>query len=255
MSQRIGLDSSSLMALIEVTTKTALLQDKIQAALNDSDQGVEFMTDAESVEDARQKVLESYERACDSLDKAARVTQKTNRTEMPDLLILSIKCLAEDFPGTEVFRWSDTLKGHLDKDDFFAHVKTSIGIKKEAYLSALATTDGMLTLRSDVIQPYRVIESELLPLTVHVKVIDNKTSWPDYLKEFEEMFKKIMRKNIPSRTSVRKIRDIYHLHSLVDAQIDELWLCQGDFANRYLRYLRNKSPLAEILKKVKLERL
>jgi hypothetical protein len=243
------------MALIEVTSKTALLQNKIQAALNDSGAGVEFVTDAESVEDARQKVLESYQRACGSLDKAARVAQKTNQTEIPDLLILSIKCLAEHFVGNDIFRWSDTIKVHMDKDYFFAHVKNAISIKKDAYLSALAITDGMLTLRSDAIQPHRVTEFELLPLNVNVKVIDNKTSWPDYLKGFEEMLKRLMRTRKPPRKSVDKIRDIYHLHSLYDAEIDELWLCKRGFASRYLKYLRAQPTYAEILKKVKLERL
>lgn len=255
MRQRIGLDSASLMALIEVTSKTAILQEQIQAALNNSDGGVEFVTDAESVQDARQKVLESYERTLSSLDKAARVAQETNQTELPDLLILTIKCLAEYFPGTEIFRWSDTLKGYLGQEDFFAHVKTSIGIKKEAYLSALAITDDMLTLRSDAIQPYRITESELLSLNVQIKVIDNKTSWPDYLNEFEEMLKRLMRKRKPPHKSIDKIRDIYHLQSLYDAGIAELWLCQTRFGRRYVKFLRTQPTFAEIFEKVKLVRL
>lgn len=255
MSQRIGLDRYSLMALIEVTSKTALLQNKIQTALNDSEVGVEFVTDAESVQDARQKVLDSYERALKSLDKAARVAMKTNRTEISDLLILSVKCLAEHTLGGEIFRWSDTLNVDLDKDNFFAHVRHAVGIKKEAYLSTLAITDGMLTVESDTIQPYWITESSLLPLNVDIKVIENKTSWPDYLKELEELLKGLRRKRKAPRKSVFKMKNIYHLHSLYDAGIDELWLCQQGFASGYLKYLSTEPTFAEIVKKVKLERL
>lgn len=255
MKQRIGLDSYSLMALIEVTPKTALLQNKIQAALNDSAAGVEFVMDAESVQDARKKVLDSYERALKSLDKAARVAQKTNRTEISDLLMLSVKCLGEHFAGSEIFRWSDTLNVHLDKDDFFAHVKHAIGIKKEAYLSALAITSGILTVKSEEIQPYWITESSLLPLNVHIQVIDNNTSWPDYLKGLEETLKKLMRLRKRPRKSVPKMKSIYHLHSLYDAGIDELWLCQQSFTNSYLKYLSTEPTFAAIMKKVKLVRL
>lgn len=254
MNQRIGLDSHSLMALIEVSSKTALLQNKIQAALNDFGAEVEFVTDAESVQDARQKVLDSYQLAQNGLDKAARVAEKTNQSKISDLLILTVKCWAERFPGHQILRWSDTLNLHLDKHDFFAHVRKAIDIKKEAYLSALATTDGMLTLRSDAIQPYKIAEFSLLPLNVHIKVIDNNTSWPDYLDEFEKMLKRLTRRRAGVRKSVTKIKDLYHLHSLYDAGIDQFWLCKSGFAGPYLRYLRSEPIFEELLEKVQIER-
>lgn len=255
MSQRIGFDRYSLMALIEVTSKTALLQHKIQTALHDSAAGVEFVMDVESVQDTRQKVLDSYERALNSLDKAARVAMKTNRTEISDLFILSVKCLAEHAPNGEIFRWSDTLNVHLDKHDFFAQVKHAIGIKKEAYLSTLSITDGMLTVKPDAIQPYWITESELLPLNVQINVVENNRSWPDYLKELEELLKRLRRNRKPPRKSLLKMKNIYHLHSLYDAGIDELWLCQQGFATGYLKYLSSEPTFAQIVKNVKLERL
>ena len=73
MQQKIGLETSSLMALVEVMSKTPLLQEQIQHALSEFGGEVEFVVDAASVDEARRKVLVSYQQVLVNIDKARRV--------------------------------------------------------------------------------------------------------------------------------------------------------------------------------------
>ena len=255
MQRQIGLETSSLMALVEVTSKTPLLQEQIQNALNESGGEVELVTDAASVEEARQKVLLSYERALGNIDKARRVADQTNLTDISELVILSIKCLNQNFTD-DIPRWSDTLTPYMGRstpNEFFEGVKTSLEAKKEAYLSLLTAKNEKLKLASDKIQPYTVIEFGPLEFNLEVKVEPNNMAWPDFLNFFEDLQKKS--KRWPARKSISKIMDIYHLYSLYEAGINELWVCDSSFAARYLRNLNYIPPFTEILKKFNLVRI
>ena len=236
-------------------SKTPLLQEQIQDALSEFGQEIEFVVDAASVDEARKKVLVSYQQVLDNIDKARRVADQTNVSEIPELVVLTIKCFGQSFTGN-LHRWGDALTAHINNstpDQFFEGIKKSVEVKKEAYLSLLTTKEDRLSLASDKILPYSIIESGALAFNLELKVVPNKMAWPDFLAFFKDLQKKSHR--LRTRKSKRRLMDIYHLYSLHEVGINELWVCNSSFAAGYLRDLNYVPPFSDILKTLNFVRI
>ena len=138
MERKIGLETSSIMPLLELTPRTFPLQREIKKAMR---KNVKFVTDKYSVIEAKQQIIKSYESALRSLDKARDIAYRRRIQNKAELAIIFIKTLAENWYGREeTLRWSDTTLGvSANGDEFFVELRDKISEKKESYLRILSS--------------------------------------------------------------------------------------------------------------------
>ncbi|MGQ9706377.1 MAG: hypothetical protein ACUVWP_05150 [bacterium] len=141
--KKIGLETSSIMPLLEITPRTLPLQKHIIKII-DNTIDVEFCTDLHSVEEATQQINTSFDVAIKSIEKAKEVVKRLKSNDILKLSIIFIKSLSENFIGgrMETLRWSDVIDNDVfysikNSEDFFKVLKKQMENKKQKYLSML----------------------------------------------------------------------------------------------------------------------
>jgi hypothetical protein len=166
----IGLETSAIMPLLEVTPRTLPLQKRIQEVQQSISQ-VEFVTDSYSVEEARQQIEVSYTSALRSLDKTSLIPQRDKLSHPHLLAVTFVKCLAENWYGREeTLRWSDcllpVLTPSLTYETFFDQVREALAFKRDAYLSVLKPDAEWLEIDCRHILPYWATPTFLTDLRI-----------------------------------------------------------------------------------------
>ena len=243
----IGLETSAIMPLLEVTPRTLPLQKRIQE-VQQSISKVEFVTDSYSVEEARQQIEVSYTSALRSLDKTFLIAQRDKLSHPHLLSVTFVKCLAENWYGREeTLRWSDcllpVLTSSLTYDTFFDQVKDALASKRDAYLSVLRLDAEWLEIDCKHILPYWVTPTFLTDLRIRVRVIPNSLS----LSEFFNTLQNLLGEPMWKKLRVNDVTDLFHLYSLYhDAKAREIWSCNQEFVRRHKRYIANLSGFSEL---------
>jgi len=155
MERKIGLETSSIMPLLELTPRTFPLQREIKKAMR---KNVKFVTDKYSVIEAKQQIIKSYESALRSLDKAKDIANRRRIQNKAELAIIFIKTLAENWYGREeTLRWSDTTLGvSANGDEFFVELRDKIDKRKEDYLRILREDSDTLSIDASQMKSYWV---------------------------------------------------------------------------------------------------
>lgn len=230
----IGLETSSIMPLLETTTRTLPLQREIKKALED---GAKFKTDRYSITESKQQILTSYENALRSFERAKQLAEKRGIQDQTKLTNIFIKALAENWYGREeTLRWSDTsLKICSDGATFFSELESNLNKKKESYLQILIEDVSTLVIKASEIKSYWVSPEFETDLVVEVEVVENEKS----LHNFFEMFQPIANSLYREKVTINDGIDLYHLFSLYhDAKVREIWSCNQNFVKRHERYLK-----------------
>jgi len=231
----IGLETSSIMPLVETTTRTLPLQREIKKALGN---GVKFRTDRYSIIESKQQVLTSYENALKSLRKAEELAQSHGIKTRQELVIIFIKTLAENWYGREeTLRWSDVNLGiSSDGATFFSELERNLNKKKEDYLQVLREDISTLVIRASEIKSYWVSPGSETQLTVEVEIVENGKE----LHDFFELFQPIANSLYREKVTINDVIDLYHLFSLYhDGKLKQIWSCNQNFVRRHERYLRD----------------
>jgi len=231
----IGLETSSIMPLVETTTRTLPLQREIKKALGN---GVKFKTDKYSIIEAKQQILTSYESAIKSLVKAKEIAQNKRIKTCQELVIIFVKTLAENWYGREeTLRWSDVSLGISSGGaTFFSELERNLNKKKEGYLQVLQENNSTLAIRESEIKSYWVSPEFEAKLTVEVEVVENRKE----LYSFFELFQQIANSLYREKVTINDVIDLYHLFSLYhDGKVREIWSCNQNFVRRHEGYLKD----------------
>ena len=88
--KKIGLETSSIMPLLETTPRTLPLQRHIKETIDRYDV-VEFYTDLYSIKEATQQINTSFNNAIRSVEKAKIVAERLNINDVQTLSIIFVK--------------------------------------------------------------------------------------------------------------------------------------------------------------------
>ncbi len=244
----VGLETSAIMPLLEVTPRTLPIQKRILEVQRASIQRTEFVTDSYSVEEARQQVEVSYSSALRSLDKTFQIAQREKVSQPTLLAVIFVKCLAENWYGREeTLRWSDCLLSVFANtplpNEFFDRVRDALTLKRDTYLSILRTDAEYLEIDCSRILPYWVSPSHLTNVQVKVRVVHNSMSLSDFFNLLQNLLSEPLKKKL----RVNEVSDLFHLYSLYhDAGVREVWSCNQNFVRRHERRLVGLSGFAEL---------
>jgi hypothetical protein len=260
---KIGLETSSILSLIEVAPGTLPLQNKI---VNAASNGHVFVTDKESIEEALQQINKSYENAGAAIRKGKnRILERENITK-EQLKVIFIKALAENKWGREaVLRWGDCLL-QMDKDaeDFWKSLEKAIDDKHGKYLKILKAGSDEISIDSSGILPYWVSPNHKEDLLIKIKVINNKTSFQEFSEKLLYVLggswvkskRDIVVEHNHNETKIKHndIMDFYHVVSLFDVGVREIWTCDEDFIKCTKKLLESRpNRFHDIAEKVKIE--
>ena len=252
MERKIGLETSSIIPLLELTPRTFPLQCEIKKAMREN---VKFVTDKYSVIEAKQQIIKSYESALRSLDKTKDIADRRRIQNKAELAIIFIKTLAENWYGREeTLRWSDiTLGVSANGDEFFVELRDKIDKRKEDYLRILREDSDTLSINASQMKSYWVSPEFEENLRVEVRIIENKMS----LKEFFDMLQPTINKLYREKITINDIVDLYHLFSLhYDGGIREIWSCNQQFVKKHEKYLKNlDNELGVLFKHTRIKRI
>jgi hypothetical protein len=251
-SKRIGLETSSLLPLLEITPRTLPLQTALAAALGN---GRTFVVDTYSIHEARDQIVISCRNALSSLEKAQAVARRDEIANLDGLRIAFIKALAENWYGREeTLRWCDALSAANDSADFFERVRDYLLRKKERYLSKLSLDADIIRVDSGEIESYWITPGHQKNFSIEVTVIKNNLS----LEEFFSQIQPIVAEVYKEKVTINDVMDFYHLFSLCyDAAVNEIWSCNQKFVRRHERYLRtlHNDKFADVFRAVKIRRI
>jgi len=240
MIKKIGIESSSIMPLIETTPRTLPLQENIKEVTNEHD--VEFYTDLYSVKEAIQQINTSFTNAIQSIKKAKIVAERQSINDAELLSIIFVKSLSENWYGREeTLRWSDVvINNDIQKsqnyEEFFKILKQLLDNKKEKYASMLKIKKDYLNIDSEGIQSYWITPQFITDLRIKIKVIPNKFS----IEYFFQKLQSVINNAYMGKLKVNDVVDIYHIHSLYhDACVPEVWSCNQQFVKRHKKYLKS----------------
>lgn len=249
----IGLETSSLLPLIEITPRTLPLQLQLFDAL---DKGYEFVTDRYSVIEAQDQIKISYENAKTSLKKAKEISERDNIKDRIHLQIVFIKTLAENWYGREeTLRWSDCLL-NVDENtvNFWVSLENSLYKKREFYSQSLRDDVNELLIDSSTIMSYWVSPIHKKGPSIKIKVINNRISLQDFFNQLQPIVNTVYKEKI----TINDIIDFYHLFSShYDRGVKEVWSCNQKFVKRHEKYLKNLSSnkFSEVFRNVKIKRI
>lgn len=249
----IGLETSSIMPLVEITPRTLPLQLHLLDAFR---KGYKFVTDRYSVVEAQDQVKTSYENAKSSLMKAKEISGRDDITERRHLEITFIKALAENWYGrAETLRWSDCLLSiREDIEDFWSSLENSINKKREIYFQTLKNDVSEILIESSRIMSYWVSPSHSKDLSVKIKIIGNNSSLQDFFNELQPIVNNVYKEKI----TINDVIDFYHLFSLYyDGGVKEIWSCNQNFVKKHEKYLKNlnSNKFSEVFRNVKIKRI
>jgi len=252
MVRQIGLETSSLMPLLEITPRTLPLQKNIADGVNN---GYEFFLDRYSIIEAREQILTSYKNALKSLSLAKNLTIRDNIKSIRQIVIVFIKTLAENWYGREeTLRWSDVICDIERDDNFFDEISEALNKKKDYYLNLLKEDNQKIFIRSSDIKSYWVSPSHIKELAFEIIIIKNRIS----VQEFFEKLQPIINSVYKEKISLNDMIDFYHLYSLYyDGNINEIWSCNQNFVKRHERYLNNldSNEFSEVFRLAKIRRI
>ena len=135
MMKNIGIETSSIMPLMETTPRTLPLQESMKEVIGKFN--VEFYTDQYSIKEAIQQITTSFTNAVKSVEKAKVVADNLDVNDTKTLSIIFVKSLAENWYGREeTLRWSDVIindKVHQteNSEEFFKSLTQELNNKKE----------------------------------------------------------------------------------------------------------------------------
>jgi hypothetical protein len=239
MIKKIGLETSSIMPLIETTTRTLPLQKQIKEVIEEYE--VKFYTDLHSVKEATQQINTSCNNAIKSVEKALVVAERLNTNDPLYLTVIFIKSLSENWYGREeTLRWSDVvindkLQQIQNYKEFFETLKQEIENKRQKYLSMLKVENQHLNINCEDIQSYWITPSFVRDLHIKIEVITNNIS----IENFFQKLQSVMNTAYMGTLKINDAVDIYHLYSLYnDSNIKEVWSCNQQFVKRHKKYLQ-----------------
>lgn len=228
----IGLETSSIMPLLEITPQTLPLQNNLAEALKE---GYKLVTDKESVIEAKEQIRKSYEHAKKLILKASKVSREQGFGDRKQLEILFIKMLTEPYRygREEALRWSDCLLNVNKKsEDFWRSLKRALKNKRETYFNILKPDANEISIKSSRILPYWASPKYRKDLLVKIAVIGNTISFQRFQEELTPIVKQFQGK----RVSANDLKDFYHLISLYrDGRGNEILACDKDFVKKFER--------------------
>jgi len=239
MTKKVGIETSSIMPLLEITPRTLPLQQHIKQLVGKY--AVRFYTDYYSVKEATQQINTSFKSAERSIEKAKDIAERGKIMDAQTLSIIFVKSLAENWYGREeTLRWSDVVicadfQKIMSPGDFFDALVRRIESKKQKYLSMLRVSDQCLDIDCKHIQSYWVTPSFTKELHIRIEVIPNKRSLEDFFRKLQSS----MNTAYMERLRINDVIDIYHLYSLYyDGHITEVLSCNQQFVKRHEKYLK-----------------
>jgi len=249
----IGLETSSLMPLMEITPRTLPLQNHLFDAL---DKGYKFVIDRYSVIEAQDQIKTSFENAKSSIIKAKEVSERGNIKSRRQLEITFIKALAENWYGrAETLRWSDCLLNIGENiDDFWSSLENSLNKKRDIYFQTLKNDVNEILIESSRIMSYWVRPTHRKDLSLKITVLDNRYSLENFFNELQPIVNTVYREKI----TINDVIDFYHLFSLYyDGGVKEVWSCNQNFVKRHEKYLKNlnSNKFSDVFRRVKIKRI
>ncbi|MFH1476413.1 MAG: hypothetical protein ABIH24_02820 [Verrucomicrobiota bacterium] len=247
MTKKIGLETSSIMPLLETTTRTLPLQQYVKKTTDRYN--VEFITDSYSVTEATQQIIKSFDNAAGSIKKAKVVAERLNIKDMQTLTILFVKSLSENWYGREeTLRWSDVVinekfKEMQNSEGFFQLLNQQIENKKQNYLAMLQIKNKHLNINCKHIQSYWITPVFIKDLDLKIKVIPNGLSLEDFFGKLQSAINFAHKETF----KINDIVDIYHLYSIYnDANVKEIWSCNQLFVKRHEKYLKTVEEFKDL---------
>ncbi|GEM_PF-2396965 len=247
MVKKIGLETSSIMPLLETTTRTLPLQEQIKAII--SKKKIEFFTDMYSVVEATQQINRSFENAKKSIIKAKNIAHLRNFRDVKTLTVVFIKALSENWYGREeTLRWSDiVIKEEIQNanstEDFFDSLNRQLEKKKQVYSSMLKINDGFLNIDCTKIQSYWITPSFSEDLKLQIRVVDNEIT----LEAFFSILQSAINSAYMGKFKINNVVDVYHLYSLYkDTGVREVWSCNQQFAKVHKEYLKTTDDFKDL---------
>jgi hypothetical protein len=149
--RRIGLETSSLMPLLEITTRMLPLQNRLKSVVGKAT----FIIDQFSVDEAKAQIELSFNNAVEALAKAKLAAERLDAKNVNMMSWIFAKCLVEPIFGGrhETLRWADVISNSLDqnkpKEDFFTIVGSELQRKKNNYFRKLTVNRGVLEIGCD----------------------------------------------------------------------------------------------------------
>src|SRR3989304_5828519 len=249
-AKTIGLETSSLMPLIEITPRTLPLQINLSDALK---KGYKFITDRYSVIEAQDQIKTSYENAKNSLIKAKEISERDSIKGCKHCEVVFVKALAENWYGREeTLRWSDCLLNiNENTDDFWGSLENSLDEKRGVYFQTLKDDADEILIESSRIMSYWVRPAHGRELSIKIKIVNNKYSLQDFFSELQPIINTVYREKV----TINDVIDFYHLFSLYhDAGVAEVWSCNQNFVKRHEKYLENlnSNKFSEVFKNVRI---
>lgn len=248
MMKKIGLETSSIMPLLETTSRTLPLQRHIKETIDRYDV-VEFYTDLYSIKEATQQINTSFNNAIRSVEKAKIVAERLNINDVQTLSIIFVKSLAENWYGREeTLRWSDVVindefQGIHDSEEFFKTLNQQMENKKQKYLSMLKIKNQCLDINCEYMQSYWITPLFTKDLRLKIKVIPNSLSLEDFFKKLQSTLNATYMRTL----KINDVVDIYHLYSLYnDGNIKEVWSCNQQFVKRHEKYLKTVEEFKDL---------
>ncbi len=240
MVKKIGIETSSIMPLIETTPRTLPLQRYIKRTTTENK--VEFYTDLYSVKEASQQITTSFTNAVKSIEKAKSVADRLNINDTKTLSIVFVKSLSENWYGREeTLRWSDVVINDKvqrteNHEEFVRILRQQLEDKKERYISMLKIENNCLTIDCRDIQSYWITPQFINDLQIKIKVIPNKLSIEDFFQKLQS----VINAAYMGTLKINDVVDIYHLYSLYyDGSIRDIWSCNQQFVKRHEKYLKS----------------
>jgi hypothetical protein len=243
---KVGLETSSILPLVELTPRTLPLQKRLQEAK------CEFLTDKYSIQEANKQIEKSYERAVYSLNKAHTIVEKKNMGP-ENFGVIFLKTLAENWWGREeALRWSDCVIG-VENKNFWLTLTNKLRKKFAIYKEILNPEARELSIDFSQILSYWATPERLeKKFVVKLKIVKNTLP----LEKFEKRFKQLLGE------SARKIRhndvmDFYHAYSLYkDGEISEIWTCDQNYLRGFRKLFKNRTnEFSEVFENVRIIRI
>jgi len=250
MIKNIGFETSSIMPLLEITTRTLPLQQYINKVIDS--QKINFYTDLYSVNEALQQIDTSFDNAMKSIEKTKIVAKQLNIENVRAMPIIFIKSLSENWYGREeTLRWADIFVNDKFEEiqnfqKFYEILNQQMKNKREKYHSMLNIENEYLVIDCKNIQSYWITPSFIKDLKIKIKVIPNTLSPEDFFKKLQSTINTAYMKKL----RINDVMDIYHLYSLYnDGDIREVWSCNQRFVKEHEKYLKTVKEFRDLFNK------
>lgn len=251
----IGLETLSLMPLIELTPRTFPLQNSLSVAVENN---TKFAIDRYSVTEARNQIQTSFDNALRSLAIAQQTIERDNISDISQMQMIFIKALAENWYGREeTLRWCDALlkiKESNEQKTFLNALKDAITKKKEAYYEILRDNVSEITINADNMMSYWISPKCQKNFSISINIINNKELLQNFFAELQPILISVYKEKV----TMNDVIDFYHLYSLYfDGNIKEVWSCNQNFVKKHEKYLKalNSDKFSRIFSEVKIRRI